>query len=29
MAAGLRGLENARWEFEGAREVREMMGVGS
>lgn len=29
MAAGLRALDNARWEFQGALEVREMMGIGA
>jgi hypothetical protein len=28
MAAGLRGLENARWEFQGAVETRQMLGIG-
>ncbi len=26
MAAGIRALENQRWEFEGARQTREMIG---
>jgi predicted nuclease with TOPRIM domain len=27
MAAGLRALDVARWEFQGALEVREMIGI--
>lgn len=26
MAAGIRALENARWEYEGAMQAREMIG---
>jgi hypothetical protein len=29
MAAGIRALDNARWEFQGASETRQMLGIGA
>jgi hypothetical protein len=29
MAAGIKALDNARWEFQGASEMRQMLGTAA